>query len=128
MFTGKTNNQMLKQMMDVSGGFPRAVAFEGTYSRKHFNSDGDFLFNKDPDSITGEPDVLASEPLAKPAKPVFGRLQAILATPALGMEQAVHDKWLVHLAELVKGCVRPDAEDRIEPFQALEMPFFAKDR
>merc|ERR1712079_948509 len=76
LFTGKTNNQMLKQFIDVCTGFPKKMAMEGEFSKRHFNSDGDFL-HKDPDSITGEPDVLAA--LApKPTRPVLGLLQTAL--------------------------------------------------
>merc|ERR1719324_900660 len=57
LFTGKTNNQMLRQMLDVCGAFPGKMVVEGEFSRKHFNINGDFL-NQDPDSLTGQVDVL----------------------------------------------------------------------
>merc|ERR1712190_12533 len=49
LFTGKTNNQMLKQMIDVCGGFNRRMGNDGDFSRKHFNAEGEFLL-KDADS------------------------------------------------------------------------------
>mmetsp|Transcript_59098 Transcript_59098/g.190072 ORF Transcript_59098/g.190072 Transcript_59098/m.190072 type:complete len:241 (-) Transcript_59098:37-759(-) len=124
LFTGKTNNSMLKQMIDVCGGFPRRMAMEGEFSRKHFNSDGDFL-HKDTDSITGEPEVVTAQ-VAKPPRPVLGLLQATLAAPSAGVTQAVHDKWVTQLAELVGKCLTPDPLRRLEPTQALELPFFSK--
>jgi len=123
LFTGKTNNAMLKQIIDVCGGFPRRMTQDGEFSKKHFNSDGDFLL-KDVDSITGLPEVLPSM-LARPPRPVLGLLQATLVAPSAGVSQAVHDKWVVQLAELVSRCLTTDPERRIEPAQALDVPFFA---
>jgi len=126
LFTGKTNNQMLKQFIDVCGGFPKRMSSEGEFSRKHFNGSGDFL-HKDPDSITGEP-VVMSAPVGKPARPLPGLLKAAITTPSAGMEQSAHDQWVEQLADLVGKCLRPDPQRRIEPAQALELPFFKKDR
>jgi len=124
LFTGKTNNAMLKQIIDVCGGFPRKMTQDGEFSKKHFSSDGDFLL-KDVDSITGLPEILPSM-LARPPRPVLGLLQATLVAPSAGVSQAVHDKWVVQLAELVSRCLTTDPERRIEPAQALDLPFFAK--
>jgi len=123
LFTGKTNNAMLKQMIDVCGGFPRTMATEGEFSRKHFNNDGDFL-HKDGESMTGEPEMVASG--SKPTRPVLSLLQAVLTTPSAGVGQPVHDKWVAQLAELVSACLTPDLERRTEPAQALELAFFGK--
>merc|ERR1712187_377224 len=54
LFTGKTNNQMLKQIIDVCGGFPRGMTKDGEFAKKHFTADGDYLI-RDLDSITGIP-------------------------------------------------------------------------
>merc|ERR1740123_2002897 len=72
LFTGKTNNAMLKQMIDVCGGFTRRMATDGEFSRKHFNRNCDFL-HKDPDSITGQPTPIPSR-VAKPVRPIQGLL------------------------------------------------------
>jgi len=126
LFTAKTNNQMLKQMIDVCGGFPRRMVLEGDFSRKHFNSDGDFL-HRDPDSITGEPTAQPSR-LAKPLRPIAGLMQAELTVPSNGVDRTIHDKWVAQLGELVSKCLHTDPLERTEPAQALEMPFFKKDK
>merc|ERR1711879_235302 len=126
LFTAKTNNQMLKQMIDVCGGFCKKMVFEGEFSRKHFNTDGRFVHN-DPDSITGEPEILPAQ-LAKPHTPVLRLLQAALATPLAGVEGAIHDKWVTQIAELVDQCLRTDPLERIQPAQALELAFFRQDQ
>merc|ERR1712217_770991 len=127
LFTGKTNNQMLKQMIDVCGGFPLRMISEGEFAKKHFNSDGEFL-NMDPDSITGEPDVMKAGPTTKPARPVLGLLQATLTVPAPNVTLPVHEKWASQLADLVSKCLNVDPLERIEPTQAVELPFFRKDK
>merc|ERR1719387_1670440 len=38
LLTGKTNNGMLRQMVDVCGGFSKRMATQGQWSRKHFNA------------------------------------------------------------------------------------------
>merc|ERR1712039_521806 len=89
LFAGKSNNQMLRQMIDVCGGFCRKLVLEGEFSKKHFNADGLFLY-KDPDSMTGEP-IATPAWLERPLRPVAGLLQAALTTPAAGIEKATHD-------------------------------------
>lgn len=124
LFTGKNNNQMIKQMIEVCGGFPQSMTADGEFSKKHFNADGDFL-HKDPDSITGQPDLVRAE-VGRPRRPILGLMQSALATPAAGMAKGVHDKWVVELSELVSGCLTLDPSKRIEPSQVLDLPFFGK--
>eukprot|EP00439_Symbiodinium_sp_Y106_P026694 s1185_g3.t1 len=52
LFTGKSNNSMVRQMLEVSGAFPKRLATKGEFHAKHFNSEGEFLLH-DPTSITG---------------------------------------------------------------------------
>jgi len=121
LFTGKTNNQMLRQMIDVNGRFTRRMTSDGEFSRKHFNANGDFL-SKDPDSITGLPDVVSVHLQEKPTRSVLSLLQTSLMAPSSGVDK------VVQLAELISNCVQPDPETRLLPAQALELPFFKKDR
>jgi len=106
--------------------FPKRMASDGEFCKRHFNSDGDFL-SRDPDSITGEPDVLSAR-ISKPVRPILGLMQSALQVPAAGVDQPTHDRCVVNLADLVVKCLRPDPEDRIEPAKALDLPFFRRDR
>merc|ERR1719464_962313 len=83
LFTGKTNNAMLKQIIDVCGGFPRRMTTAGEFARKHFNNNAEFL-HKDAHSITGEPEVLPSR-VQPPPRPISALLQAVLAAPTAGV-------------------------------------------
>eukprot|EP00747_Dinoflagellata_sp_TGD_P102465 gnl/TRDRNA2_/TRDRNA2_168675_c0_seq6.p1 gnl/TRDRNA2_/TRDRNA2_168675_c0~~gnl/TRDRNA2_/TRDRNA2_168675_c0_seq6.p1 ORF type:complete len:345 (+),score=79.05 gnl/TRDRNA2_/TRDRNA2_168675_c0_seq6:144-1037(+) len=127
LFTGKTNNAMLKQMIDVCGGFPTEFALSGEFSRKHFNKDGDFLLRED-DSITGKLIVCPGRPSVKPKRPIHDLLQAALSNPSAGMSLDTHKVWVSQLADLVHKCLRPDPSERIEPAKALELPFFTQEK
>jgi len=126
LLTGKTNNQMLRQTIEVCGKFPKKMMTEGEFSKKHFNVNGDFL-NKDPDSITGMTDTWSFHKQAAD-RPVLGLLQAQLTTPGAGVDKATHDRWVVQLADLISRCLTPDLDKRILPAEALELAFFKKER
>jgi len=113
---GKTNNVMLKQMIEVCGGFTKQMARDGEYSRKHFSKDGEFLHQ--------EPSVVAAS--GKPKRSISSLLQAALTTPTVGMDQATHNKWVMQFADLVAACLRPDPSKRIEPRRAVSFAFFDK--
>jgi len=124
LFTGKTNNQMMNKMISVVGKFPERMWKVGEFARKHFNDNGDFM-SKDPDSITGLPDVVQ---LSKPTRTVLNLLQAELKHPNAGVERKDHEKWVVQLAELVSNCCRLDPQERMKPGEALELQFFKASR
>lgn len=43
MFPGKSNNQMLKNFMDLKGKFPNKIIKKGAFREQHFNSSCNFL-------------------------------------------------------------------------------------
>eukprot|EP00930_Biecheleria_cincta_P095906 TRINITY_DN87798_c0_g1_i1.p1 TRINITY_DN87798_c0_g1~~TRINITY_DN87798_c0_g1_i1.p1 ORF type:complete len:684 (+),score=148.41 TRINITY_DN87798_c0_g1_i1:67-2052(+) len=53
LFQGKTNNDMLKRIMDVKGKLPKHVIKKGAVWKNHFDENLDFKFI-DKDSMTGE--------------------------------------------------------------------------
>lgn len=44
LFPGKTNNEMLKLMMDVKGPFPKKMLKKAAFADKHFNDDLNMSF------------------------------------------------------------------------------------
>ena len=46
MFPGKTNNEMLKLMMDLKGKMPHRMARKGFFKDQHFDSNFSFLYNE----------------------------------------------------------------------------------
>lgn len=46
MFSGKSNNQMLKFFMDVKGKFPNKVIRKGAFKDQHFDTNYNFLYHE----------------------------------------------------------------------------------
>lgn len=46
MFSGKTNNQMLKFFMDLKGKMPNKLIRKGTFKDQHFDSNYNFLYHE----------------------------------------------------------------------------------
>jgi serine/threonine-protein kinase PRP4 len=44
LFPGRSNNEMLKQMMDVKGAFPKKMLKKGEFSLQHFEDDPNMSF------------------------------------------------------------------------------------
>lgn len=51
MFSGKTNNQMLKYFMDLRGKFPNKLIRKAAFRDQHFDGDNNFLY-QDFDRVT----------------------------------------------------------------------------
>lgn len=46
MFSGKTNNQMLKFFMDLKGKMPNKLIRKGTFKEQHFDTNCNFLYHE----------------------------------------------------------------------------------
>ena len=46
MFSGKTNNEMLKLVMDLKGKMPNKLIRKGTFRDQHFDSNFNFLYHE----------------------------------------------------------------------------------
>ena len=56
LFPGRTNNEMLKLMMDVKGPFPKRMLKAGAFTDKHFESDPNMSFGLlEEDAVTKRP-------------------------------------------------------------------------
>ncbi|EDV25501.1 uncharacterized protein TRIADDRAFT_24000, partial [Trichoplax adhaerens] len=53
LFPGKTNNEMLKLMMDMKGKMPNKVIRKGMCKDEHFDMNGNFI-NREIDKVTGK--------------------------------------------------------------------------
>ena len=51
LFPGKSNNEMLKLMMDLKGKFPNRVIRKGMFRDQHFDSNLNFL-HREVDKVT----------------------------------------------------------------------------
>ena len=54
LFPGRTNNEMLRLMMDLKGAFPKKMLKRGQFSGNHFEGDTNMSFAmQDTDKVTG---------------------------------------------------------------------------
>lgn len=55
LFPGRTNNEMLKLMMDVKGPFPKKMLKKGVFVDKHFEGDAQSFSLVEEDPVTKQP-------------------------------------------------------------------------
>lgn len=56
LFNGRTNNEMLRRMMDVKGPFPKKMLRKGAFTAKHFDNDPSMSFRcYEDDPVTRQP-------------------------------------------------------------------------
>lgn len=56
LFNGRTNNEMLRRMMDVKGPFPKKMLRKGAFTAKHFDDDPSMSFRcYEDDPVTRQP-------------------------------------------------------------------------
>lgn len=116
LFPGKTNNEMLKLMMDLKGPFPKKMLKKAEFGFKHFETDPNLSFALvEDDPVTKQPiRRLISNPAIKKD------FSALLAG------QAPDKKKLSQLADLLERMTALDPEKRIQPGDALHHPFIAE--
>eukprot|EP00931_Biecheleriopsis_adriatica_P056619 TRINITY_DN33554_c1_g1_i1.p1 TRINITY_DN33554_c1_g1~~TRINITY_DN33554_c1_g1_i1.p1 ORF type:complete len:570 (-),score=168.92 TRINITY_DN33554_c1_g1_i1:104-1813(-) len=127
LFHGKTNNAMIRQMLEVSGAMPKRMATTGEFSAKHFNTEGEYL-HKDSESITGIRDVVPMKSYVKIKQPVSGVLEHVFKNPPPNSDTKTQEKLMPRVADLVTQCLCLDPKERFTPEQALAHPFFQKDK
>ena len=72
LFPGRTNNEMLKLMMDVKGPFPKRMLKAGAFTDKHFESDPNMSFGLlEEDPVTKRPVSTAMMNQHNRARPVW---------------------------------------------------------
>ena len=55
LFPGRTNNEMLRLMMDLKGPFPKKMIKRGQFSGNHFEGDTNMSFAlQEADKVTGQ--------------------------------------------------------------------------
>lgn len=121
LFTGRTNNDMLRLMMAVKGRFPNKLlrahfrAYENLNLDPHF--DADLKFKQwDIDPVSGKP-LMKLVDIAAPA--------INLSTTLLSAKAGSDDRRLVvQLADLLDKSLSLDPSKRIGVLDALRHPFF----
>ncbi|KAF9126025.1 U4/U6 small nuclear ribonucleoprotein prp4 [Mortierella sp. 14UC] len=116
LFSGRSNNQMLKHMMDLKGPFPKKMIRKGEFNQNHFDEDCNFL-SVEVEKVT-QKDVIRTIQIAKPTKDLKARLMPYTNQMAPADVIQVN-----HFIQLLDRCLNLNPEQRITPQEALAHPF-----
>ncbi|KAJ3044801.1 U4/U6 small nuclear ribonucleoprotein prp4 [Rhizophlyctis rosea] len=117
LFPGRTNNQMLKLMMELKGKFPNKQLRKGQFTAQHFDADFNFL-QAETDKISGK-DIIRKVTVIKPTKDLRARLLSTSSSSATDEEQAL----IVQFVDLLDKCLQLNPEKRMTVKEALQHPF-----
>ncbi|KAH8347182.1 hypothetical protein KR059_006265, partial [Drosophila kikkawai] len=115
LFSGKSNNQMLKFFMDVKGKIPNRIVRKGQFREQHFDQSCNFLYHEI-DKLT-EREKIVVMPVVKPSRSLQ---QELIADQNLPDDQ--HRK-VTQLKDLLENMFALDPAKRISLNQALIHPF-----
>ncbi|KAF9338824.1 U4/U6 small nuclear ribonucleoprotein prp4 [Linnemannia elongata] len=116
LFSGRSNNQMLKHMMDLKGPFPKKMIRKGEFNQNHFDEDCNFL-SVEVEKVT-QKDVIRTIQISKPTKDLKARLMPYTSQMAPADVVQVN-----HFINLLDRCLNLNPEQRITPQEALHHPF-----
>ncbi|KAM3080150.1 U4/U6 small nuclear ribonucleoprotein prp4 [Clarireedia jacksonii] len=116
LFTGRSNNQMLRSIMDCRGRFPVKMLKRAQFAHIHFDEMANFL-SVEPDKLTGK-DVVKTMTFVKPSRDLRTRLMSA----SKGLTEA-ESKELTLFTDLLDRCLALNPEKRITPMEALKHPF-----
>lgn len=119
LFTGRTNNQMLRSMMECRGKFPPKFLRRGSLTHLHFDDLLNF-HSLEEDKITGRM-VTKVLDFKKPTRDLKSRL--------MGKGARLSDaesKEINLFIDLLDRCLSLNPEKRCTPSEALRHPFFMK--
>ncbi|KAI1382314.1 kinase-like protein [Hypoxylon crocopeplum] len=117
LFTGDSNNQMLKAIMEIRGKFSTKLYKRGQLSHMHFDDFGNFV-SLERDKVLGKTTVRTLA-VVKPTRDLRTRLMA-----ASGGMNDVESRDLNHFVDLLERCLTLNPDKRITPSEALKHPFF----
>ncbi|XP_034658400.1 serine/threonine-protein kinase prp4 isoform X2 [Drosophila subobscura] len=115
LFSGKSNNQMLKFFMDVKGKIPNRIVRKGQFREQHFDQNCNFLYHEI-DKLT-EREKIVVMPVVKPSRNLQ---QELIADQNLPDDQ--HRK-VTQLKDLLENMFALDPAKRISLNQSLMHPF-----
>ncbi|KAJ2489494.1 U4/U6 small nuclear ribonucleoprotein prp4 [Coemansia sp. RSA 2050] len=123
LFPGKSNNHMLRLMMEARGHFANKMLRRGQLWSQHFEDNGGSLM----DFVGREHDRIANAEIAqrmvftKPTQDVKTRI--LQATPAGSTAEEIQQA--LQFASLLDRCLELNPDKRATPMEALRHPFFA---
>ncbi|VBB28506.1 unnamed protein product [Acanthocheilonema viteae] len=115
MFAGKSNNQMLKFMMDLKGKFPNKMVRKAQFKDQHFDQNCNFLYHEI-DKVT-QRDKITTLSVVKITRNLENELLGDQELDKEGMRK------LEQFRSLLDAMVTPDNSKRLTCGEALKHPF-----
>ncbi|CAD5231254.1 unnamed protein product [Bursaphelenchus xylophilus] len=115
MFPGKSNNQMLKFMMDMKGKLPNKVIRKAIFKDQHFDFNCNFIYNE-VDKVT-QREKITMMPVIKPTRD--------LLTDLIGDQELDRDgyKRVEQFRDFLDGMLNLETSKRTTCGEALKHPF-----
>lgn len=117
LFTGDSNNQMLKNIMEIRGRFTPKLYKRGQLSHVHFDEQGQFI-SVERDKVLNKTTV-RTLPMVKQTRDLRTRILAASS----GLSDA-ESRELNQFIDLLEHCLTLNPDKRIKPADALKHPFF----
>ncbi|KAI9738068.1 MAG: U4/U6 small nuclear ribonucleoprotein prp4 [Claussenomyces sp. TS43310] len=119
LFTGRTNNQMLRSIMECRGKFTVKMLRRAQFAHVHFDEMANFK-SVEQDRLSGK-DTVKTMSIAKPVRDLRTRL--VGASKGLDEEEM---KDLNLFMDLLDRCLALNPERRCTPAEALKHPFISR--
>lgn len=116
LFTGRSNNQMLRSIMECRGKFSLKMLKKGQCAADHFNDKLDF---RSVEKDKFGKDVVRWITFIKPTRDLKSRI----ADASKGLKRPPDPKQVNLFADLLDQCLHLNPERRITPTDALKHPF-----
>ncbi|KAI8058086.1 kinase-like domain-containing protein [Syncephalis plumigaleata] len=125
LFPGRSNNQMLRCIMDLKGPFSKTLLRRGQFSGQHFDVDKQVFLQKEIDKLTRN-EVVKQVVITKPTRDLRQRL---LSPQLLASVRDDEERQLIHqFVDLLDKTLTLNPEKRITVKEALKHPFIAWSR
>ena len=120
LFTGRTNNDMLRLILQARGPLPKRLRGAGAFYSEHFDAEGTFR-QREADPANPSRVLVKSIPINSVIRDLKAELRE--ASPeGMSSEEKVS---LSHLADFIDRCLAVDPQKRLTPAEALLHPFVA---
>ncbi|KAL1916402.1 uncharacterized protein VTP21DRAFT_5593 [Calcarisporiella thermophila] len=117
LFPGRSNNQMLRYMMELKGRFPNRMLRRGQFSERHFEENGEFM-SIEIDRLSNK-ETVKSKLFSKPTRDLKSRL----VSSGSGGGRDEDSKLLLHFVDFLDRCLNLNPEKRMTVKEALQHPF-----
>ncbi|KAL9537557.1 hypothetical protein MBANPS3_011670 [Mucor bainieri] len=117
LFPGRSNNQMLKHIMELKGRFPNKLLRKAQFTSDHFDEDFNFM-SVEVDRITKN-EVVKKLTILKPTRDVKTRILAA-TTPNMPDDET---RLVMAFIDLLDKCLALSPDKRMTPHEALGHPF-----